>query len=215
MSASRTIKSAFKPMSAKLDPARLPEAPAVVPTPTGSPSSSSSLNGDNTETVSTPTMLVELTVEVRHLPDKLNAAWCYIPRPQLPPTTRLGVVLNTAHWPTDGALVRGDKRAIRWLFSLALLERISFERRNSYIHVIRRHLVALVLGDKWQAWQTVLWTAYRLKDHALTEPIAMLPIYGSVPEPGPHKVASLEVIGTTTHDSNQRTRPQTLSDRVD
>jgi len=154
-------------MTARLDPARLPKPPAV-PDPTA-------LRTD-TPIVTLP-LPVELTIEVRHLPDKPNAAWCYVPRPQIPPVTRLGVVLNSAYWPTDGALARGDKRTIRWLFSVALLERISFEPRDSYVHAIRRHLVALVLGDKWQAWQTVLWTAYRFKDHTLTEPIAMLPIW--------------------------------------
>jgi hypothetical protein len=183
-------KSVFKPMIAKLDPARLPKPPAV-PEPT-SETRTTALRTDTP--IVTPPLLVELYLEVRHLPDKPNAAWCFIPRPQIPPVTRLGVVLNSAYWPTDGALARGDKYAIRWLFSVALLERISFEPRDSYVHAIRRYLVALVLGNKWQAWQTVLWAAYRLKDHTLTEPIAMLPIYDCVPEPGPHKVASFEVI---------------------
>jgi hypothetical protein len=51
-------------------------------------------------------------------------------------------------------------------------------------------------GERYQAWQTVLWTAYQLKDHALTEPIVALPIFRPNPQPGPHKVASFEVPGS-------------------
>ena len=94
--------------------------------------------------------------------------------------------------PLDGALARGDVRAVRWLFSVALLERVSFETNRDILR-IRCHLVSTVLGPGKQGWESVLWCSYTMKSHQLTEVIETLPIYGTNPAPGPHKVATFEV----------------------
>ena len=134
-------------------------------------------------------IVCELWLEIVHKPEKENCTWAFVPKINAEGVQRLCVALNAAHWPTDGALARSDTRAVRWLYSVAVLERISFAS-DHHVVAIRRHLVALVSGKGRQAWESILWAAYSMKDSELTKSIATLPIYSTTPAPGPHKVAT-------------------------
>jgi hypothetical protein len=193
------IKSVFQPMTARINPsiaAKLPVGPSFRPEETVAPKVEKIVSTKSCERHKSPISAVpivcELWLEVVRKPEKENCAWGYIPRSNVDGVQRLCVALNTAHSPVDGALARSDTRAVRWLYSVALLERVSFESGRQII-AIRRQLVALVLGPGKQAWETVLWCAYALKDHEMTETISTLPIYGTSPERGPHKVATFEI----------------------
>jgi hypothetical protein len=194
------IKSAFAPMTARIDPsiaAKLPVRASSRPAETVTPKAEKSVRMNSCEhhksPIPTVPIVCELWLEVVRKPEKENCAWGYVPKSNVEGLQRLCVALNSATWPTDSALARNDTRAIRWLFSVALLERISFESNRDILR-IRRHLVALVLGSGKQGWETILWTAYVAKDHALTKAISTLPIYGENPEHGPHKLATFEIL---------------------
>jgi hypothetical protein len=128
--------------------------------------------------------------EPRRRWSRLEKERCYIPRINQPGRTRLCAVLNSAHWPTDAALARGDVRAIRWLFSLAVLERLSFEPVGP-ITQIRRRLVA-VGARGWPASMgksaVVRLPAQRSRAKRTGRDIANLWI-----DPGPHKISGFEV----------------------
>jgi hypothetical protein len=195
-----STKSAFAPMTARIDPsiaAKLPTRPLPRPAESVAPKAEKTVSTKSCEhhksPIPTVPIVCELWLEVRHLPDKPNCVWAFIPKANAEGVQRLCAALNNACWPVDAALARGDVRAIRWLYSVALLERISFESNRDILR-IRRHLVALVLGPGKQGWETVLWCAYTMKDHELTQAIATLPIYGENPAPGPHKVATFEIL---------------------
>jgi hypothetical protein len=197
-----STKSYFKPMVPKLDPVRSPRltepkgkngSVSAAVSPQGRWERRGLSRSDNGSAVATPG-IAELWLEIVDKPDKANAVWAWIERKNNPPgVQRIGVALNRAQWPAGGALERGDKQAVRWLFGVALLERISFAPRGSAAHGLRRHIVRTVLGDMAQPWESILWAAYRLKDHELSEPVAALPIYGKSPAPGPHKIATVSL----------------------
>jgi hypothetical protein len=194
------IKSAFAPMVARIDPsiaAKLTAKSSSRPTESVAPKAEKSVRTNPYEHHKSPIPAVpivcELWLEVVRKPEKENCAWGYIPKSNVEGLQSLCVAINATCWPIDGALARNDTRTVRWLYSVALLERLSFESNRGILR-IRRHLVALVLGPGKQGWQTVLWCGYALKDNELTESIATLPIYGTTPAAGPHKVAAFEIL---------------------
>jgi hypothetical protein len=228
--------SAFQPMRARLDPAVTAELPAQPEKPTAPIKENASKlppdqtmrrdtadhRGQSSDPV-TVEVQIEISLELANRPEKSNCAWAYIERKNPPGIQRLGVVLNSAYWPTDGALARGDKRAVRWLASLAMLDRLNTWFQEPALKAARDHLVRSTLGGEFQLWQTGLWAAYALKDSEILAPIDKLPIYGASPAKGPHLVASFpvtvclpqgrspEVRVRGRGNSNQRAVNQTLS----
>jgi len=189
-----STRSAFAPMRARIDPA------IVAKSPVAKPVSAPSIEKPPTNPKPAPpaeiNARIELWLEVGPRPEKLNAIWGYLPKP-ISHTWRACVCLNTLLWPAQGAIARADRQAVRWLFSVALLERLSIctLKQNPELIAARNYIIAVVLGAKHDRWQGVLWAAYLLKDHELTKAIDTLPIYGAEPEPGPHKVASFQIGG--------------------
>ena len=186
-------------MRAKLDPAvatKLPVAPKQEPTSASTQKAvdkgllSSSVSPPDLETVE---IRCELWLEIVNRPEKLNCAWSYAERQNPPGVQRIGIALNMAHWPSGSALERADKRAVRWLASLAVLDRLNTWPGNPVLRATRDHLVRAVLGNNTELWQTGAWTAYTLKDSEITAPIETLPIYGTEPQRGPHMVTAFSV----------------------
>lgn len=190
-----STRSAFAPMRARIDPAIAIKSPDVKPVTAPiidkppskpKPSWAAEINAR-----------IELWLEVRSQPDKLNATWGFLPKHNPDGVFRACVCLNTLLWPSQGAIARGDKQAVRWLFSVALLERLSIctPRQNPELVAARYRIVKTVIGPDCQHWQSILWAAYALKDHELTSVIDRMPIYGEKPEPGPHLVAAFQIGG--------------------
>jgi hypothetical protein len=185
-----SIKSYFKPMT--------PGVVSAKPLSITLGEKTSKLPSQSSQDAAKPTPLVpikaELMLEIVDKPEKQNCAWAWVERKNnAPGVQRIGVALNRAQWPVGGALERGDKQAVRWLFGVALLERISFAPRGSAAHGLRWHIVRTVMGDMAQPWQSVLWCAYLLKDHPLFSAIDQLPIYGAKPVVGSHLVTTISL----------------------
>jgi hypothetical protein len=113
---------------------------------------------------------VELWLEVVDANDKFNPAFAYISQDHNP--QKIVVVLNRSHWPTAGALSRNDAAALRWLTSLAILDRCTTWRGHPILAATQRYLVEAALG-RWMDFQAVAWATYRLKD---------LPLLAAVPD---------------------------------
>lgn len=193
-------KSAFPTIKPKIDPAiaaKLKAQSAPAAKATSAKPGEIQAPGRGTQSPSVAADMVKVTceiwLEVLHDPEKLSPVWAYIVHKNPPGVQRIGVVFNSAHWPVDGALARNDIRAARWLFSVALLERLTFHYGSPVVREAKFHLNRAVLGADCPLWQSGLWSAYPLKDHELTAPIEKLPIFGSSPDRGPHMVASFPV----------------------
>jgi hypothetical protein len=90
--------------------------------------------------------------------------------------TKLTVCLNIAYWPAAAAIERKDWRAIRWLSSLTLLERVALSSYPVWIE-LKKHLASLALAKPTaQNWEFVLWAAYQLKDCPLLAAIESHPL---------------------------------------
>jgi hypothetical protein len=111
---------------------------------------------------------IELSLEVVNDESKCNPAFCYL-KPQVPPegeSQRLVVALNRAVWPAAGALQRGDAAALKWLISLAILDRCATWRGNPILATLHRHLVTITLS-RWLDYQVITWTAYQFRNHPM------------------------------------------------
>jgi hypothetical protein len=147
MSAKPAIKSVFAPMTAK----KLAHSASIKPSPAKSSPVPSAKSGD--EIIKSISFFLEITDN----PQKHCPCWCYIADPRHPDYgTRLTAVLNTAHWPTAAAIQRKDWRAIRWLTSLAILERIALSSYPVWL-ALKAHLGSVALGTpRPQNWELVL-----------------------------------------------------------
>jgi hypothetical protein len=190
-------KSAFAPMRAKLDPAVASKLPQAVPKQQP-PSASAKKTVPPSSSVRPPDLVTveircELWLEIVDRPEKLNCAWSYVARENPAGVQRVGIVLNAGQWPAGGALERDDKRAVRWLASLAVLDRLNTWSNEPVLRAARDYLVHAVLGNGAGLWECGLWAAYQLKDSDITAPIETLPIFGTSPNGGPHLVTSFLV----------------------
>lgn len=207
MSNNEKPKSAFAPMRAKLDPAIAAKLPVIPQEEPVAPKAQKTAKSPASVQLESVMIRCELWLEVVNLADKLNAAWGYIERKNRPGTQRIGVVLNAAQWPTNGALARSDTRAVRWLFSVAVLERLSTWLKRPELREARNYIVTAALGAGWEAWQTILWASYALKDHELTSPIETLPIYGPDPQCGPYRIAAFTLAVRPNPQATSQGRP--------
>jgi hypothetical protein len=135
---------------------------------------------------------VILSIGVLPRPDKQNCAWAFIGHGK--GYYSAAVLLNTLLWPVNGAITRGDKQAVRWLFSVAMLERlfVCTPSHNPELTQARHQIIESVI-PKYQGFEKILWAAYLLKDHPITSALNDLPIYGEAPKPGPHLVAEIKL----------------------
>jgi hypothetical protein len=133
---------------------------------------------------------VELWLEVVDASDKLNPAFAYISRDHTP--QKIVVVLNKHHWPTAGALSRSDSVALRWLVSLAVLDRCATWRSHPVLASVQRYLTELAIG-RWLDYQACVWAAYRLKDHQMLVSVPELATAANASSQ-PQKITQFEVI---------------------
>ena len=142
------------------------------------------------------TIRIELCVQIIDDPEKYCPSFGYISRGGPPGTQRIVAVLNENVWPTAAALQRGDVNALRWLTSLAVVDRCQTWPAHPILRAVGRHLAKVALGDCVQDYQLGLWTAYRLRNHTMFAGIDSLSILKRNPGERPsaiEKFASFDV----------------------
>jgi hypothetical protein len=170
-----SIKSAFAPMRATRtaspsaappsSPERLPKKPQ--PSKTGQPSAKDEVALD-----------VTFWIEVVEKPLKEAPFWAYVGNPREIDTfgRRIVAVLNTSHWPATAAVERKDWRAIKWMASLAILERVGLQY-HPILSAVRFRLCQLALcRPKAHERESILWAGYRLKDSSFLAGLESIPL---------------------------------------
>jgi hypothetical protein len=121
---------------------------------------------------------VEFWLELVDKPEKECPAWAYVgnPRKLAQFGRRIVAVLNLAHWPAAAAVQHKDWRAIRWLVCVAILERLSLQF-HPILSVVGQRLSQLAFErPEVNKWESVLWSAYRLKNTSFVAALESVPL---------------------------------------
>jgi hypothetical protein len=157
---STPIKSAFPPMRATASP----EKPTAV----------NSLNDIANEVQ----LEVAFWLEITDRPQKEPPFWAYVGNPKETDSfgRRIVAVLNVSYWPAAAAVEHKDWRAIRWMASLAILERCALQY-HPVLSAVRFRLCQLAsCQPKAHNWETILWAVYRLKDTSFVAGLDSVPL---------------------------------------
>jgi hypothetical protein len=104
---------------------------------------------------------------------------------------------------------RKDWRALRWLVSVALLERLTVQRHPILQAVSQRLAQSALQRAQVHGWERCLWSAYPLKDRPFSERIQTIPLVVGTSE----KFSELSVCVDTQRlaDWNARFSPEMTS----
>ena len=153
------IKSAFTPIKPSIN--SLPRQVVA----SFAPSNESHSNGDTSKNDSVA-ITTEFWLEVVDKSEKQCPAWAYVGNPCHVAQfgRRIVAALNVAHWPAAAVVERKDRRAIAWLVSVAILERLNVQP-HPILTALSLRLSKLALGrENVNNWERILWAAYGLKD---------------------------------------------------
>jgi hypothetical protein len=169
----KPIKSAFAPMTPKVT--TLSPRPLKAAKPESPPPGKSQEPPPSIPTVEVP---IELRLEVCNRRDRDPASWAYLARGVQAERAIVGV-LNRNCALTDKALFKATLEVVRFLYALAIVERLLWSARALPAQETYAHLRKLFLEEAIEPWRAMILLASRLAAHELLKPIAGLPIFGA------------------------------------
>jgi hypothetical protein len=215
-----SIKSAFSPMRARIDPAVAAKLPAIpepdkpidvepsiaahddadrlhrssdpvsVPTSDRPTSDKSGITTPNVAVVPNEIVPIELETLVVHDTEKSNIGFALQGLDPVSKTRAIVGVLNRANPLTEGALRSNDSKLVAFLWGIVVAEAIILRRKHKAVEAVYNHLIAKL--NPPGGFVTALGFALATR---LAQPFDKLPIYGpDRPDRIPYiAVASLEV----------------------
>jgi hypothetical protein len=143
----------------------------------GAPKASPAKPSPSTITTDEIIVVSEFWLEVVNRTEKAAPFWAYLGDPRSADFGKRCVAcLNIEHWPVPAALAKKDLRAVKWFVALAICERVSLET-HPLVCAIRFRLAQLALARPViHPWESVLWSAFALKDNQLFAGLESAPL---------------------------------------